>query len=293
MPWLINASQVDKFRKNQKNVIIFDASWHLPHDNRDALKEFNEKHIVGAKFFNLNDFVDKNTSLPNMLLRDEAQVEQALGNLGITNDHKIIFYDNSRLHSSCRALWTLKMYGHNPNLLYILDGGLEAWEKYGGKFESGASKVTSAKKYTVNFQANLVRTLVQMKNNLHHPKEQVIDMRDPIRFVGGPEIKPGLRSGHIPGSVSFPFITMFESDGKFKPTEKIRKQLAGIGIDLDAPIVTSCGSGVTAAILNFQLDLLNHEQNALYDGSWSEWGADHVYPGETSLSERPVEKSTD
>lgn len=290
MPWLINAAQLDKFRKNPKNVVVLDASWHLPNENRDAKAEFLAGHISGAKFLDLDAFHDPETEIPNMLIRNENLIAEKLSALGIANDSKIIFYDNSPLHTSCRALWMFKVFGHNPNQLYILDGGYAAWEKYGGKLEVGEAR-SSRKTYTVIFQANLVRTLAQIKANLHHPAEQVVDVRHPVRYSGGKEIRPALRQGHIPGSFSFPYFTMFESDGIFKPVERLQKQLTGIGVDLNAPIVSTCGSGITSAILNFVLDLSNHPQNALYDGSWNEWGASHLYAGETDLSERPVETS--
>lgn len=291
MPWLINAAQLDKFRKSQKNVIILDASWHLPAENRNTQEEFLEHHVAGARFLDLTAFHDTETNLPNMLTRDEKIISQNLGSLGITNDHKIILYDNSKLHTSCRALWMFKVFGHNPFQLYILDGGFDAWEKYGGKIEAGEPRQTAAKSYTVNFESRFIRTLVQMKNNLNHPKEQVVDMRHPVRYAGGPEQRPDLRSGHIPGSFCFPYFTMFEPDGRWKPIDKIRKQLTGIGVELSHPIVTTCGSAITATILNFALDLMDQSQNAVYDGSWSEWGADTLYSGEESLLERPVETS--
>lgn len=293
MPWLINASQLDKFRKSQKNVIILDVSWYLPSDNRNAKEEFSANHILGSRFLDIESFNDKGSSLPNMLTRDEAEIREKVGELGITNEHKIIFYDNSKYHSSCRALWMFKVFGHNPNQLYILDGGFDAWQRYGGKLESGEARAASKKTYSVNFEAHLIRTLVQMKTNLHHPAEQVVDMRHPIRYTGAPEPRPNLRSGHIPNSFSFPFFTLFESDGRWKPIDKIRRQFTGIGVNLDAPIVTLCGSGVTAATLNFALDLMNQTQHSLYDGSWAEWGANTLYPGETDLSERPAERSVD
>lgn len=288
MSWLINASQLDKFRKGQKNVTILDVSWHLPADNRNAKEEFLESHVSGARFLDLNDFHDKQTTLPNMLIRDESTISQLVGALGISNEHKIIFYDKSGLHTSCRAHWMFKVFGHNPGQLYILDGGYAAWEKYGGKSESGEVRAVTAKPYTVNFAAHMIRTLMQMKNNVHHPTEQVVDLRHPIRYAGGPEVRLGLRTGHIPGSTCFPYFTMFEADGRFKPLEKIRRQLVGSGVDLDYPIVSTCGSGITSAILNFVLELMNHTNTALYDGSWAEWGAEQLYPGETSLAERPV-----
>lgn len=288
MPWLINAAQLDKFRKNQKNVVIFDASWHLPDQNRNAKEEFLKEHIVGSRFLDLNEFTDSTSTIPNMLSRDENLLQSKMDALGISNDYKIIFYDRSDLHSSCRALWMFKVLGHPLTHLYILDGGYEAWQRYGGKIETDDTRAVAPKPYQLNFEAHFIRTLVQMKSNLHHPQEQVVDLRHAVRFAGGPEHRPHLRSGHIPESFCFPFQTFFELDGRFKPIEKIRRQLTGIGIDLNLPIVTTCGSGMTATILNFVLDLLNHPNHALYDGSWSEWGYDQLYEGEESLAERPV-----
>lgn len=293
MPWLINAAQLDKFRKNQKNVVILDASWHLPTENRNAKDEFLANHIMGARFLDLNEFSDPETSLSHMLVRDEQVIKEKVGAMGITNEHKIILYDNSKLHTSCRALWMFRTFGHNTNQLYILDGGYEAWVKYGGKAETGEPRNVAMKSYAVNFEAHNIRTLVQMKTNLHHPTEQVVDVRHPVRYAGGQEPRVRLRSGHIPNSFCFPFFTMFEADGRWKPIEKIRKQLTGIGVGLEYPIITTCGSGITAAILNFALDMMNQNQHALYDGSWSEWSSEQLYPGEISLAERPVATSLD
>lgn len=288
MPWLINAAQLDKFRKSQKNVTILDASWFLPSDNRNAKEEFLQRHISGARFLDLDKFAEKDNNIHNMLIRDEALIAEKIGALGITEEHKVIIYDNSPLHSSCRALWMFKVFGHNPSQLYILDGGYDAWEKYGGKAETGESRSINAKNYPVQFQAHCIRTLVEMKMNLHHPREQVVDMRHPVRYAGGPEQRSDMRSGHIPGGFSFPYMTMFELDGRFKSHDKICKQLTGIGVDLTQPIVTMCGSGITAAILNFVLDLHGCENNFLYDGSWAEWGSEQLYQGEADLSERPI-----
>lgn len=291
MAWLINPAQVDRFRKNQKNVVILDASWVTPDDGRDIHQQFNNKHIQGSRFFDLNLFVDSESDLPNMLTRNETLIAEKLSDLGITNEHKIIFYDNSPMHTSCRAVWMMKVFGHNSNLLYVLDGGLAAWEKYGGKVETTAPKEAAKKSYQVSYQAHLVRTLLQIKENLHHPHEQVIDMRNPVRYAGGKESRSGLRAGHIPGSFCFPFTTMFELDGRWKPIERIRKQLMGIGVDIAQPIVTTCGSGTTAPILNFIVDVMGYPDSALYDGSWTEWGSEKLYSGESSLTERPVQTS--
>lgn len=288
MSWLINTAQFDRLRKDQKGVVVLDASWHMPSEARDARREFVENHVAGARFLDLDAFHDKTTTLPNMLLRDEQKLSELVGALGITNDHKIVFYDNSSHHSSCRALWMFKVLGHPASHLYVLDGGLPMWKRYGGKLEMGESQSVGQKNYAINFQGHLVRTLVQMKANLHHPQEQVVDLRSPVRYAGGAEPRPGLRRGHIPGSFSFPYTTMFDDKGMWKPLEKIRRQLEGIGVSLQLPVITTCGSGMTAAILDFALDLMNHTDHSLYDGSWSEWGADQLFHGEFGLEERPV-----
>ena len=294
MPWLINPAQLDKFRKNQKSLIILDATKHMPADDRDAKKEFLEKHIIGAQFFDIDAFNDPSEHAPHaqMLLHDEKIISEKLSELGIRNDYKIILYDNSSLHTACRALWMLKVFGHSPQLLYVLDGGFAAWNKYGGKLESGEATFTP-KPYTAQFQPEFVRTLSQMKANLHNPKEQVIDLRHAVRYAGGPESRPNLRQGHIPGSFSFPFTSSFDKEGCLRPLDKIRQQLAGIGVDLNSPIISTCGSGTTAPILNFALDLLEHPHHAVYNGSWTEWGANKLYAHELSLDERPVCSSLD
>jgi thiosulfate/3-mercaptopyruvate sulfurtransferase len=294
MPWLINAAQVDKFRKSQKALIILDASWHMPADGRDAQTEFLESHIMGAQFFDINAFSDLNPNAahPHMLINDEEEIGKKLGALGIRSDYKIILYDNSSLHTACRALWMLKSFGHNPQQLYILDGGLNAWNQYGGKTETGTSN-TSVKPYSVMLQPELLRTLPQMKHNFLQASEQVVDVRHAVRYAGGPELRPGLRRGHIPGSFSFPYTTMFDKNGCWKPLEKIRQQFTGISVDINKPIITTCGSGMTAPVLNFALDLLGNTQNAVYNGSWTEWGAEKLFAGESSIDERPVKSSLD
>lgn len=290
MPWLINAAQLDKFRKNQKNLIILDAS--LQSSPRDAKEEFVEKHIIDAQFFPITDLNHPSSELPNTLTQNETQINDILSQLGIRNDYKIILYDNNEHHTACRALWMLKIFGHNPNQLYILDGGLKAWEKYGGKMESGMPSF-SPKSYACKLQLNYLRTLADIKMNLQIPKEQIVDLRHAVRFAGGPDPRPGIRRGHIPGSFSLPYNIFFDKDQLFLPLDKIRRKIVDTGIDLTAPITTTCGSGMSAPILNFILDLMSIPNHAMYDGSWSEYGAEKLFSGEQSLEERPIESCVD
>jgi thiosulfate/3-mercaptopyruvate sulfurtransferase len=238
MPWLINAEQLDSFRKNQKNLIVLDATWHGA-DSNQARREFAEKHIAGARFFDINAFSDKLTALPNMLQRDEKSSADLLGALGLRPDCKIIFYDRSELHTSCRALWMMKVLGHPSQLLYILDGGMAAWEKFGGKVESGEVQM-AAKTYPVKWQEKYLRTLSQMKDNLSTSKEQVLDARSAVRYAGGAEPRAGLRVGHLPGSFCFPFAAVFDKEVYFLPLDKLRRRMEGVAIDLHQPTVTTC-----------------------------------------------------
>lgn len=287
MPWLITPAQLDNFRKKQKNVVILDASWHLPEEGRNSQQEFSQEHIIGAQLFDISLFNDPTRPQENYVLLDKNSISTKLSTLGIRNDAKIIFYDNSKLHTSCRALWMLKLFGHDPSQLYILDGGLTAWKKYGGKIATGQA-IPSPKTYQAELRHELFFDLNQMKENERHPQWQIIDARHPIRFIGGPEPRPGLRRGHIPNSFCLPYFSLFDKDNYFISLEKFRSQLSDIGITTTAPIVTTCGSAITAPIINFMLDLLNFNQHSVYNGSWLEWGKASLYPGEISLEERPV-----
>lgn len=293
MTALIDALQLDKLRKQPKNVVILDASWHLPNANRQALTEFEAGHIVGARFFDLSLYFDAAHAMPHMLTHDVGLIASLLQALGISNDDKIIFYDQSDLHSSCRAWWMFRMFGHDPEKLFILNGGLLAWKRFGGKVEVGPAKFNLSKGYVVNWQSQFLRTLNEMKQNEREGREQVVDVRHPVRYAGGQEIRPNMRLGHIPGSYSFPFMSFYESNGEFKPLKRIETQLRGTGLDFNYPIVSMCGSGITSAILNYVLELLGVQHHALYDGSFSEWGADYLLAGEVSLDERPVVRSVD
>lgn len=289
MTALIQPSTLANLLREAEPPLVFDASWHLSNAHRDARHEFQAKHIAGARFFNLDAFCDNTNPLPNMLAKDPGQLALQLGFHGIQRHHKIVFYDNSALRTSCRAYWILRVAGHPTENLAILNGGLATWEKYSGKIETETSPLPAAS-YELDYQPHLVCDLKAVKAARANNTAQIVDLRHPVRFAGGPELRPGLRQGHIPNSFSFPYLSFINmQDGLFFSIEKIRKNLTDVGVNLDAPIISTCGSGMSAPILNFFLSIMKHSQHQLYDGSWTEWGATQRYPGEADLSERPVE----
>lgn len=287
MSSLITATTLATLLRDPEPPLIFDASWHMPGD-RDARKEFNEKHIAGAHFFDLDAFCEPNHPLPNMLSKNPEHFATQLNLLGIHPKQKIVFYDNSVFHTACRAYWILTIAGHHPNLLFILNGGLQAWEKLSGAFSSDIAPRTPSH-YPVNYQSQLLCDLSEMKKIVQTRSAQVIDQRHPVRFIGGPEPRLNLRFGHIPNSISFPYLSFTDHQGYFFSLDKIRKNLFNVGVNLNEPIVSTCGSGMSAPILNFFLSMSRHPNHKLYDGSWSEWGASQCYQDEKDLNERPVE----
>ncbi len=282
---LIQPADCIAWCKQSDAPLVFAANGSLP--NTDPRAIFAAKHLPSAQYFDVTTFYDPRSPLPNTLLPNLKTAEDYLSALGLANDQPVILYDSSPVPSAFRAYWILRVFGHPAEKLFILDGGLRAYEKIGGKTVCTPTVVIPTT-YEAIFKPKLLRTLNQMKQAIKDPKTQIIDTRHAVRFTGGPESRPGLRAGHIPGSFCFPFTCFFAEDGTFLPIDKISKQLREIGVDLASPIISTCGSGVTACVLNFFLDQLHHPTHALYDGSWSEWGAMSCFPGEESLSERPV-----
>jgi thiosulfate/3-mercaptopyruvate sulfurtransferase len=258
------------------NLRVVDASWYLPATGRDAWNEYLAGHIPGAVFFELDALSRHDTSLPHMLPAPE-QFAHAVGSLGIGDQHQVVVYDGSGANlSAARAWWMFRVYGHPA--VAVLDGGLGKWRAEGRPMESDALTPLPVR-FTARFDAGLVRTLSDMLANLADPGAQVVDARSSGRFQGGePEPRPGLRGGHIPGSRNVPYSGLVSTDGTLLPPGELRLRFTDAGVDLTRPVVTTCGSGVSACQLLLALDLLGHQDHALYDGSWSEWGADPETP---------------
>lgn len=250
-------------------VRIIDATWYMPQAGRDPRAEFAEAHIPGAAFFDIDAIADHATDLPHML-PDAATFARAVSALGVGNGHRVVAYGGKNLVGAARAWWTFRAFGHDD--VVVLDGGLPRWRQEGRPLASGApSHVPGA--FTAKPRRELVRDLEAVRANLGSRREQVVDARSSGRFGGTePEPRAGLRGGHIPGSVSVPYDRLFREDGTLRPPDELRHIFAGAGVDLTAPITTTCGSGITAAVLALGLHTLGRGDVAVYDGSWTEWG---------------------
>jgi thiosulfate/3-mercaptopyruvate sulfurtransferase len=251
------------------NLVVVDATYFLPTHNRDATAEYRSAHIPGAVFFDIESISDHSTDLPHML-PGTTQFGEAVGALGIGDGDTVVVYDNSPLFSAARVWWTFRVFGAKS--VYVLDGGLPKWRSEGRPIESGDVK-RPPRKFTAEMNVGAVALLDDMRLALTDDSVQVVDARSAERFAGkAPEPRPGLRSGHMPRSFNVPFDRLIES-GRLKSREKLAAAFTSAGVDLDKPIITTCGSGVTAAVLVFALDALGKEPKGLYDGSWAEWGS--------------------
>lgn len=254
---------------------IVDATKHLPEAGRDARAEYAEGHIPGAVFLDLEELVDPASPIENTLPPADHFASR-MQTLGLGDGSRIVLYDDSAVKSSARAWFMLRMFGANH--VAILDGGLRAWIAAGQPLAKGVETLRS-RHFTAWSDPAQVRTKLQMLANLASHAEQMIDARGAARFTGAAaESRPGLAPGHIPGSRNVPYTALFAEDGRFKSPDELRAVFATAGVDLRRPLVTSCGSGVTACVVAFALHLIGKDDVALYDGSWSEWGADPETP---------------
>lgn len=250
-------------------VVIVDASFYLPTQKRDAKAEYVASHVPGAVFFDIEAVCDHSSDLPHML-PGPTQFAEAAGALGITEKDTIVVYDGIGLNSAPRAWWTFRIFGAKN--VFILDGGFPAWKAEGRKVEAGEVKRPAAK-FNAEMDTGAVAMLSDVQMAINDKSVQVVDARSAGRFAGrDPEPRPGLRSGHMPGAFNVPYTEIVEN-GRLASTDKIAAAFKKAGVDTDAPIITSCGSGVTAVVLALGLDALGKKPARIYDGSWAEWGS--------------------
>lgn len=253
------------------DIAIVDASWHLPAAKRDAKAEFLKARIPGAQFFDIDDISDTASPLPHMLPAPEKFASR-MRKLGIGDGKKVIAYDAAGLFSAARAWWMFRVFGHDDAA--VLDGGLPKWMAENRPLAEGPPHKPQERHFTARFQSMMVRDKPDIAIAVRTGAAQIADARSAGRFRGEePEPRPGVRAGHMPGARNIHYATLLQPDGTMKSPEEIAKVFAAAGIDPARPVITSCGSGVTAAILSLALTMLGTRDHALYDGSWSEWGA--------------------
>jgi len=269
-------------RLGAPGLVVVDGSWYLPALNRSATGEFQAGHVPGAVFWDLDAMSDLASPLPHML-PDPETLARRIAALGIGNDDRVVVYDGSGNNlSAARIWWTLRVMGHPAAA--VLDGGMPAWRAAGLPLKAGWPP-WAPRRFVARPHSKLVRSLHHVLQAVTTGGTQILDARSRARFDGAePEPRPGLRGGHMPGAKSLPYPELTAPGGRMLPAEALRARLSAAGIDLGRPVITSCGSGVTACVLALGLEIAGHREWSVYDGSWAEWGAAAGPPVETGAA---------
>lgn len=260
-------------------VRIVDGTWHLPPTGRNGRVEYDEAHIPGAVYFDIDAISDPENPLPHMMPSPEA-FAAAVGAMGIANDHRVIVYDADGLFSAPRVWWMFRAFGHDN--VAVMTGGFSAWKNEGRPVSAETPSPTAAT-FNARFNPNMVRSKAQISANIDSGAELVLDARAANRFAGNePEFRPGVTPGHIPGSGNLPYSEIVDAEaGAFASSDDLRNAFDAQGATGVQPVVTTCGSGITACILGLAMHLIGRDDWAIYDGSWTEWGGSDDTPIET------------
>jgi len=267
-------------RLGKPGILVFDTTKYLPNEPKDGKAEFQLAHIPGARFFDIDDIADPDTTLPHMV-PTAGRFAAKMAALGVANASTIVFYDQKGLASAARGWWMMGLFGHDRAA--VLDGGLPKWQAEGRPVEAGDPTSATPAEFRPDLRATRLRGVGDILANVATQAELVLDARAAGRFTGAvPEPRAGMRSGHMPGAANMPYTELLAGDQTLLPPAALRARFAAAGVDGSRPVVTSCGSGVTACILTLALTLAGLPAGAVYDGSWTEWGGRPDTPVETT-----------
>lgn len=277
--WLIETDELER-ELDAPDFVIIDATWYMPDEGKNAREEYLAEHIPGAIFFDIDEIADTNSPLPHMLPSPE-KFSSRMRKMGIGDGQRIVVYDRHGMFSAPRVWWMFRVMGADE--VSVLNGGLPKWKHEERPLMMGEPTPRTPRHFTSRRNLDLVRDVDDMKSVIHDKSADIVDARSAERFAGTvPEPREGLRSGHIPGAQNVPYGQLLNADGTLKSTEELNAIFAAAGVDPHKPVVTSCGSGITACVLALALAETGHRRTSVYDGSWTEWGADDSLPIETS-----------
>lgn len=283
MPPLVSTAWLAE-RLGEPGLVVLDASYFLPTEGRDARGEFAAARVPGAGFFDIEAIADDETPLPHMM-PSAGRFARLVGALGVSDGSRVVFYDAKGLFSAARGWWLMRLFGHDA--VAVLDGGLPKWRSEGRAVEGGPAREAVPGRFTPTLRAGLLRGVGDMLDNLASGEALVLDARSAGRFSGeAPEPRAGMAGGHIPGAASVPYSELLAADGTMLPPDALRARLAAAGADGRRPVVTSCGTGVTAAVVSLALVVAGLPPGALYDGSWTEWAQRADTPKELGAGRR-------